>query len=87
MKVLLYSGGMDSWLISQLWNPDIKLYIDTGTAYAEEEKRRLPSAVSVEALPMGIGYWTRALVSPKKQVICLPTYTAPSIGHPAEKFM
>ena len=52
MKVLLYSGGMDSWLISQLWNPDIKLYIDTGTAYAEEEKRRLPSDVIVEHLDL-----------------------------------
>lgn len=52
MKVLLYSGGMDSWLISQLWNPDIKLYIDTGTAYAKEEKRRLPSDVIVEHLDL-----------------------------------
>ena len=27
-KVLLYSGGLDSWLIDKLWNPDFKLYID-----------------------------------------------------------
>ena len=41
-KVLLYSGGMDSWLISHLWKPDVKLYIDTGSSYAAEERRRLP---------------------------------------------
>lgn len=24
-KVLLYSGGMDSWLIDKIWKPDVKL--------------------------------------------------------------
>lgn len=36
-KVLLYSGGVDSWLISQVWEPDIKLYVDLGTSYGKEE--------------------------------------------------
>lgn len=30
-KVLLYSGGMDSYIIAKLWHPDVKLYIDYGT--------------------------------------------------------
>lgn len=51
-KVLLYSGGMDSWLIAHLWKPDVKLYIDTGTAYAEEEKRRLPPDAVMEHLDL-----------------------------------
>lgn len=51
-KVLLYSGGMDSWLIARLWKPDVKLYIDTGTGYAEEEKYRLPPGTVVEYLDL-----------------------------------
>ena len=47
-KVLLYSGGMDSWLVSHLWKPDVKLYIDTGSSYTAEEKRRLPPDVTIE---------------------------------------
>ena len=27
-KVLLYSGGTDSWLIDKLWKPDKKIYIN-----------------------------------------------------------
>ena len=30
-KVLLYSGGMDSWLIDKLWKPDVRLFFDIGT--------------------------------------------------------
>ena len=33
-KVLLYSGGMDSWLIDKLWKPDIRLYVDMNTRYS-----------------------------------------------------
>lgn len=36
-KILLYSGGVDSWLINQIWKPDIKLYVDLGTDYGKEE--------------------------------------------------
>lgn len=46
-KVLLYSGGMDSWLIDKLWKPDEKIYIDLGTSYAEFEMNHLPSDVRV----------------------------------------
>lgn len=52
MKVLLYSGGLDSWLISKLWKPDIKLYVNIGGSYNKEEMRRLPSDVEVIEMPL-----------------------------------
>lgn len=51
-KVLLYSGGMDSWLIRQIWKPDISLYVDMNTRYSQEEISRLPSDVIVERLDL-----------------------------------
>ena len=51
-KVLLYSGGMDSWLISKLWKPDIKLYVDMNTKYSKDEISRLPDDVIVEKLDL-----------------------------------
>ena len=47
MKVLLYSGGMDSWLIDKIWKPDVKLYIDIHGEYSEAEKSRLPADVQI----------------------------------------
>lgn len=52
MKVQLYSGGMDSWLISRLWKPDIKLYIDIHGDYNEAEKERLPDDVKIVDFPL-----------------------------------
>ena len=52
-KVLLYSGGMDSWLIDKIWKPDIKLYIDIDGQYSKEEIARLPQDVIIEHLPLG----------------------------------
>lgn len=46
-KVLLYSGGFDSWLIDKLWKPDIRLFVDVGTRGAEVERKRLPEDVVV----------------------------------------
>lgn len=56
-KVLLYSGGMDSWLIDKIWKPDVKLYVDMGTKYSQEEIKRLPSDVIVEKLDLST--WER----------------------------
>lgn len=42
-KVLLFSGGSDSVLISHLYNPDLLIYCDLGTEYSEEEIRKLKS--------------------------------------------
>ena len=52
-KVLLYSGGMDSWLIDKLWKPDIKLYVDMNTMYSQEEINRLPKDVILDKLDLG----------------------------------
>ena len=47
-KVLLYSGGMDSWLISKIWKPDIKLYINLHTNYSDQEIKNLDKDVVIE---------------------------------------
>ena len=52
MKVQLYSGGMDSWLISHLWKPDLKIYIDIHGDYSEAEKKRLPEDVKIIDMPL-----------------------------------
>lgn len=52
-KVLLYSGGLDSYIISYLWKPDIKLYFDLGTEQSAMEKAVLPSDVIVRKLELG----------------------------------
>ena len=49
-KVLLYSGGLDSWLIDKLWKPDVKLYVDTGSLGSKAEIPKLGSDVIVEKL-------------------------------------
>lgn len=51
-KVLLYSGGMDSYIISKLWNPDVKLYIDYGTEQNKEEIKRLPKDVIIKKVDL-----------------------------------
>lgn len=50
-KVLLYSGGMDSWLIDKLWKPDIKLYVNIHGDYSASEIIRLPEDVVVVDCP------------------------------------
>jgi hypothetical protein len=51
-KVLLYSGGMDSWLIDKIWKPDVKLYIDINGRYSKQEISRLPKDVIIEKLDL-----------------------------------
>jgi len=41
MKVMLFSGGLDSYIISKLVNPDINLYISIGSKYCWEERCNL----------------------------------------------
>lgn len=53
MKVQLYSGGLDSFIISRLWHPDVKLYFDYGTEQNELEKLHLPDDVVIKKLPIG----------------------------------
>lgn len=47
-KVLLYSGGMDSWIIDKLYKPDVKLFIDVKTPSSIEERKRLPKDVIIK---------------------------------------
>ena len=51
-KVLLYSGGMDSYIIDRLWKPDVKLFIDYGTEQTAEERKRLPKDVIVKEIDL-----------------------------------
>jgi len=48
---------MDSWLIDKIWKPDVKLYVDMGTKYSQEEIKRLPADVVVEKL--NLSKWER----------------------------
>ena len=57
-KVLLYSGGMDSWLVRQLWKPDVLLYVNMDTEYSQQEMSKLPDDCKVVTLPLG--QWERA---------------------------
>jgi 7-cyano-7-deazaguanine synthase in queuosine biosynthesis len=40
-KVLMFSGGMDSYIGRELLNPDVLLYVDTGNRYSVKEKMNL----------------------------------------------
>lgn len=51
-KVQLYSGGMDSYVISRLWEPDVKLYIDYGIPQNEQEKKYLPDDVIIKKIDL-----------------------------------
>lgn len=51
-KVQLYSGGLDSYIISRLWKPDVKLYFDYGIPQNEEEKKHLPDDVIIKKIEL-----------------------------------
>lgn len=61
MKVLLYSGGMDSWLIDRLWKPDKRIYVDMKTKYSEEELENINKNISadVDIIQFPLGQWER----------------------------
>lgn len=59
-KVLLYSGGMDSWLMAHLWNPDVKLYVDMKTRYSQNEIARIKEKdPDVLVVDFPLGFWER----------------------------
>lgn len=43
---------MDSYIISKLWKPDVKLYIDYGTSQTEEEKKHLAPDVVIKRIDL-----------------------------------
>lgn len=51
MKVLLYSGGTDSWLIDKIWKPDKKIYINIHGFYSDVEISKLPKDVEIIDFP------------------------------------
>ena len=59
-KILLYSGGMDSWLISQIWKPDLKIYIDMHTRYSNTERKKITeNEKDVQVIDFSLGQWER----------------------------
>lgn len=50
-KVLLYSGGTDSWIIDKIWKPNIKLYINIHGRYSKQEINKLPNDVKIIDIP------------------------------------
>lgn len=59
-KVLLYSGGTDSWLISKIEKPDVKLFFDIGTKSSEGEIKRLDKDVVIDRTLRGLGSLEKA---------------------------
>ena len=47
MKVLLYSGGVDSVCLAHIWQPDQLLFIDYGGRYTATEMAHLPPGTHV----------------------------------------
>ena len=60
MKVQLYSGGMDSWLIDKIWKQDRKGYVDMHTRYSKEEIKRIrEQRDDVDIIDFPLGQWER----------------------------
>ena len=53
-RVLLYSGGMDSWLIDKLWKPDKKIFFDIGTANSNFELDRVKKERDVQIVKLSL---------------------------------
>lgn len=49
-RVVLFSNGLDSWLISHLWEHDVKLFVDIHSLGNKGEIPHLPPDVVVEQL-------------------------------------
>lgn len=43
-RVLLYSGGLDSFVVAKLWQPDVLLYVAIGHRYEQHERRAMQRA-------------------------------------------
>lgn len=50
-KVLLFSGGLDSYALRYLWEPDLSLYINLGTEYSAVEMTKLDREVTILNFP------------------------------------
>lgn len=60
LKVLLYSGGMDSWLIDKIWKPDYKVYVNMHTRYSDREIEKIKKTnTEVKIIDFPLGQWER----------------------------
>ena len=85
IKVLLYSGGMDSWLIKELWKPDLSLYVATGSKYSAEEEGRVDVPV-VDFLDLS-DYERADYIIPYRNVyLCLAALNEVERRWPLEKW-
>ena len=57
MRGLLYSGGMDSWIINKLLDPEILIYFNMNTRYSQMEIERLPKETKV--IDLDLSYFER----------------------------
>lgn len=51
-KVLMYSGGMDSWIINKLVNPDKKVFVDFHTKSSTAERKLLDKDVIIKDIDL-----------------------------------
>ncbi|MCF0115784.1 MAG: 7-cyano-7-deazaguanine synthase [Erysipelotrichaceae bacterium] len=56
MRILMYSGGVDSRVLDKVWKSDMKLYVPISTPYVAEETKRLPKDVIVAPVNIQIPY-------------------------------
>lgn len=59
-KVLLYSGGMDSWLINKIWKPDYRVYVNMHTQYSQTELERIKLEKDIIIIDFPLAQWERA---------------------------
>ena len=51
-KVLLYSGGLDSFCLAQIAKPDVLIYIDLESRYTKAELKHLSVPKDCEDTPL-----------------------------------
>ena len=58
-KVLLYSGGMDSWLISKIYKPDLKIYVDMCSSYSKNELINIKKNKNIKIIKLDLSLYER----------------------------
>lgn len=65
-KIVLYSGGLDSFCMASLVKPDLLVYFDTGLPEQAAEIEHIKAMESAGALPAPIVFDTRFTLAPYK---------------------
>lgn len=58
-QVILYSGGMDSYILSAMYPDAMRIYVDVRSRYADKEMAHLPRGVTV-VRGLDLSSWERA---------------------------